>query len=120
MRLTGSQIVDTIPSKVWEILMNPISLARVVPGIASLERLSEHSYKATLDLKIGPVNGLFSGNLELHNIIEEKSFTLRTQQHSKIGNANANVQIKLDALGNNQTEVIFDGDVKLSGMLASM
>ncbi|CAN5557459.1 hypothetical protein BH23BAC1_BH23BAC1_21470 [soil metagenome] len=120
MHLKGNQIVNAAPSRVWEMLMDPNSLAKVVPGITSLEKLSENSFKTTLNIKIGPVNGSFSGNLHLEDITEKKSFTLKTIQQSKIGNANADVQIKLAPLDDDKTEVIFDGDVKLSGMLASM
>jgi carbon monoxide dehydrogenase subunit G len=120
MRLKGNQIVHAVPSRVWEILMNPHSLARVVPGITSLEKISENSFKATVNIRMGPVNGMFSGNLQLEDITKEKSFTLKTLQISKMGNAKADVQIKLAPIDDNQTEVMFDGDVILSGMLASM
>ncbi len=120
MHITGNQIVDAVPSILWGMLMNPNSLAKVVPGVSSLEKLSENSFEATLCIKIGPVNGTFSGILQIEDISEEKSFTLKTLQQSKIGNANADVHIKLSVLDNKQTEVIFDGDVILSGMLARM
>jgi carbon monoxide dehydrogenase subunit G len=50
----------------------------------------------------------------------EKGFTLKVQQNSKIGNANAAIKIELQPVKSDQTEVSFDGDVKLSGMLAAM
>lgn len=120
MQLTGNQIVNAVPSRVWEMLMNPNSLAKVVPGISSLERLSDNSFKSILNIKIGPVSGTFSGNLQLEDIVEEKSLTLKAQQNSKIGNANAVVKVNLIPVNDKQTEVIFGGDVKLSGLLASM
>ena len=115
MQLTGNQIVNAVPSRVWEMLMDPNSLAKVVPGISRLERLSENSFRSVLNIKIGPVSGTFSGNLQLEDIVEQKSFTLKAQQNSKIGNANAAVKINLEPVDDKQTEVIFDGDVKLSG-----
>ncbi|HSI77313.1 MAG TPA: carbon monoxide dehydrogenase subunit G [Lunatimonas sp.] len=120
MHLTGNQIVNADPSSLWKILMDPVSLAKVVPNVSSLEKLSDDCFSAKLSLKIGPVNGNFSGNLYLDDINLEKSFALRTLQQSKIGNANADVQINLVPLDDNQTEVIFDGNIKLSGMLAGI
>lgn len=120
MQLTGNRILNAGPAKVWEMLMNPDSLARIVPGISSLEMISGNSYITTLNIKIGPVNSTFSGKLQIEDIIEQKSFTLKTQQSSKIGNGNATLQIKLAPSQDNQTELAFDGDVKLSGMLATM
>ncbi|MEX2566626.1 MAG: carbon monoxide dehydrogenase subunit G [Cyclobacteriaceae bacterium] len=118
MRLSGNQIVHADPSTLWKTLMDPVFLAKVIPGISSLEKLSEDCFNATLNLKVGPVNGNFSGNLQLEDISEEKGFTLRTLQQSKMGNANADVQINLVPIDNNHTEVLFDGNIKLSGMLA--
>ncbi|RYY27274.1 MAG: carbon monoxide dehydrogenase [Chitinophagaceae bacterium] len=120
MQLKGNRIVNAVPGKVWELLMNPDTLAKVVPGITSLEAISEHSFTSSLHIKIGPVSGTFSGKLQLEDIVDGKSFTLNTQQNSKIGNANATLQIVLSSVGDQQTEVIFDGNAKLSGMLASM
>jgi carbon monoxide dehydrogenase subunit G len=120
MQLTGNQILNATPSRVWEMLMDPIILAKVVPGISKLEKLAENSFKSILSIKIGPVSGSFSGNLQLEDIVEQKSFTLKAQQNSKIGNANADVKINVAAIDDTQVEVTFNGDVKISGMLATM
>ena len=56
----------------------------------------------------------------MEKITEQEGFTLKTQQNSKIGNANAVINITLLPVDNNQTEVSFIGDVKLSGMLAGI
>ena len=120
MQLTGNKLLNASPARVYGMLMDPEVLAKIVPGVSSLEKLSENSYKSTLSLKIGPVGGSFSGNLHLEDIVPDKSFTLKAQQNSKIGNANAAVKIVLQEAANNQTEVSFDGDVRLSGVLATM
>ena len=120
MKLTGKHIVKAVPSKVWDTLMDTQSLAKVVPGISSLEKLSDNSFKSTLNIKLGPVSGSFSGNLILEDIIEQKSFTLKAKQNSKIGNANATIKIELAPVDDLQTAISFDGDAQLSGLLASM
>lgn len=120
MKLTGKHILNAPPSRVWEILMDTQSLAKVVPGISSLEKISENSYKSILSIKLGPVSGSFSGNLQLEDIAEQKSFTLKAQQNSKIGNANANIKIELAPVDDQQTAIVFDGDAQLSGLMASM
>lgn len=95
-------------------------LAKVVPGISKLERIGENSFKAIVEIKMGPVSGAFNGNLQMEDIDEPKGFTLKIQQNSKIGNANAAIKISLLPVAENQTEVAFDGDAKLSGLLATM
>lgn len=120
MQLTGKHVVDAIPSKVWKMLMDTDTLARIVPGISRLEKTGENKFKSFLEIKLGPVNSSFTGDLQLEDITEQKGFTLKVQQKSKIGNANAAIKINLLAINDGQTEVVFDGDAKLSGMLAGM
>jgi carbon monoxide dehydrogenase subunit G len=120
MQLAGKHLVNAMPSKVWDMLMDTNTLARIVPGISRLEKTGENTFKSIIELKLGPVNGSFTGNLAMENIQEEKGFTLRVLQNSKIGNANAAIKIDLLPVNDKQTEVAFDGDVKLSGLIAGM
>ena len=120
MQLSGKQVLNAVPSRVWALLMDPETLARIVPAITKLEKTGDNSFKSMLDIKLGPVSGSFTGNLQLDDIVEQKGFTLKMQQNSKIGNANATVKVNLLPVGDTQTELAFDGEAKLSGLLASM
>ena len=120
MQLTGKHVVNALPSKIWEMLMDTDTLARIVPGISRLEKTGENKYKSIIEIKMGPVNSSFTGDLQMEDIKEPEGFTLKVQQNSKIGNANAAIKISLLPVNENNTEVSFDGDVKLSGMLAAM
>ncbi len=120
MQLAGKHIVNAPLSKVWDMLMNTDTLARIVPGISRLEKTGENTFKSILEIKMGPVNSSFTGDLQMEDIVPQSSYTLKVQQNSKIGNANAVIKISLAPSDNDRTEVGFDGDVKLSGMLAAL
>jgi carbon monoxide dehydrogenase subunit G len=120
MQLAGKYLLHAAPPKVWAILMNMDSLANIVPGISRLEQTGDFTFKSILNIKLGPVSGSFTGNLQLDDLQEPNAFTLKAQQNSKIGNANAVIKITLAAVGDSDTEIAFDGDVKMSGMLASL
>jgi carbon monoxide dehydrogenase subunit G len=120
MELKGRHIVNATPSTLWTMLMDTDTLSKIVPGISKLEKTGDNSYKSTLQIKIGPVGGSFTGNLQMEDIREQKGFTLKVQQNSSVGNANATVKIDLIPVNANETEVAFDGDVKVTGLLASM
>ncbi|MEP6845290.1 MAG: carbon monoxide dehydrogenase subunit G [Panacibacter sp.] len=120
MFLTGKHVVSATPVMVWRMLMDTDTLARIVPGISKLENNGENSFISTISIKLGPVSSTFTGNLQMEDIQENNGFTLKVQQNSKIGNANAAIKIGLAPVEESKTEVSFDGDVKLSGMLASM
>jgi carbon monoxide dehydrogenase subunit G len=120
MQFSGEHILNAAPPIIWAMLMDRDTLAKVVPGISHLEKTGDNTYKSTLDIKLGPVNGSFTGNLLLDDLNEPAGFTLKMQQNSKIGNANAAIKISLSPVDNNRTAIAFDGDVKLSGLLAGM
>lgn len=120
MQLAGKHAVNAVPSIVWKMLMDTDTLARVVPGISRLEKTGDNMFKSILEIKLGPVSSSFTGSLHLEEITEQKGFTLKVMQNSKIGNASASIKIHLLPVNDKGTEVSFDGDVKLSGVLASM
>jgi carbon monoxide dehydrogenase subunit G len=120
MQLAGKHVVNAASSTVWTMLMDIDSLSKLVPGLSRLEKTGDHTSKSIFEIKLGPVSSSFSGNLQLENIEEQKGFDLKIQQNSKIGNANAIINIAVLPVAGAQTEVSFNGDVKLSGILASM
>jgi len=100
--------------------MDTGTLAKIVPGISRLEKTGDNTYKSILEIKLGPVSGSFTGNFQMENVEVQKGFTLKIQQNSKIGNANAEVKIDLASIGDEQTEINFKGHVKMIGLLASL
>ena len=120
MQLKGSHIVNVKATVVWTMLMDTDTLARIVPGISRLEKTGDNTFKSFIDIKMGLISGSFTGNLQMENIAAGESFTLKTQQSSGIGKANATIKIDLGRVDDNQTEISFDGGVKLAGLLAGM
>jgi len=100
-------------------LMDADTLAKIIPGVSKLEKAG-NTFKSTLEIKLGPVSSSFTGNFQLEDLEEPKRFNLRIHQNSKIGNATAMIKIDLLQIDDKQTEVSFNGDVKLSGVLASI
>ena len=120
MQFAGKHILNAEPPALWAMLMDRETLAKVMPGVSQLERTGDNTYKSTFDIKLGPVDGSFTGNLLLDDLNEPSGFTLKVQENSKIGNANAAIKINLTPVDNHQTQIAFDGDVKLSGLLAGI
>ena len=120
MELKGRHTVNATPATLWNMLMDTDTLSKIVPGISKLEKTGDNSYKSILEIKIGPVGGSFTRNLHMENIEEQKGFTLKVQQNSSVGNANAAIKIQLIPVNPEETEVAFDGDVKVTGLLASI
>jgi carbon monoxide dehydrogenase subunit G len=99
-------------------LLDPEILAKITPGVKTLEPTEDGKFNIVSSVKLGPVNGSFKGHMEVSDQVKPERFTLHMKQTSKIGNVNATGSIALKTIEGNQTEVAFDGDAKLSGTLA--
>lgn len=113
-------MVVATASTLWNMLMDTETLSRIIPGISTLERTGDYSYKSILEIKVGPVSTSFTGNAQMEDIVEQKKFTLRMQQSNKMGNANSTMNVELLPVNETETEVVFDGEIKITGLLASM
>ena len=120
MELKGKRNVETDPVTLWNMLMDVEILPKIVPGISKLEKTGENTYKSTLEVKFGPVSGKFTGDMQMEDIRHQKTFTLKAQQHNKIGTVNSVMKIELMPLSDKETEVAFSGDVTISGLMKMM
>jgi len=120
MELKGRRNVETDPATLWNLLMDIEILPKIVPGISKLEKTGENTYKSTLEVKFGPVSGEFTGDMQMEDINYQRSFTLKAQQHNKIGTVNSTMKIELIPISGNETEVDFSGEVTISGLMKMM
>lgn len=120
MELKGSHTVSAASLTLWKMLMDTETLSKIIPGISTLEKTGDYSYKSILELKAGPISTSFTGDAQMEDIIEQKKFTLKMQQSNKMGNANSTMNVELLPVNETETEVVFGGEIKITGLLASM
>lgn len=120
MELKGSHTIEANPETLWKMLMDTDLLSKIIPGISKLEKTGPTSYNSVLEIKAGPISTSFTGNAQMEDIVEQKKFTLKMQQSNKMGNANSIMKIELKPVNVSETEVVFDGEVKITGLLGSM
>ena len=118
MTINGRHEFNESTSTLWEMLNDPDVLARITPGIKSLEPIGPDQYAAVSEVKIGPVQGSFQGTLSLKDKIENTSTVVVIDQKSKMGNVTAEITIQLESHGNDETTIVYEGSAKISGMLA--
>lgn len=119
MNFSGAHVFNVPRQQLWNYLMDPEVLAKITPGGKSeLEDLGDDKYKTITSLKLGPVKGSFEGKLNLVDKLEPEAFRIQMQQMSKIGNANAEMDLSLEEVTDKQTKLSFNADAKLSGVIA--
>ena len=120
MQFSGTHILSAPLEQVWTSLLDPEILARITPGISKLEPVGDNKYTAISNIKLGPVNGAFKGEIEVADLNEPHSFVLKMKMNSRVGNVSAEGSIALKRIDDEQTEIDFSGAAKLSGTIARM
>src|SRR6188768_2832200 len=95
-------------------------LPKIVLGISKLEKTADNTNKSTLEVNYEKDSSEFNGDMQMEDISPQRSFTLKAQQHNKIGTVNSTMKIELMPISGNETEVDFSGEVTISGLMKMM
>lgn len=77
MQQSGEYRIEAPVSAVWPALNDPDVLARCIDGCQSMERLGEDAFRATVKAKVGPVSATFIADVNLTDIVPERTYTLQ-------------------------------------------
>ncbi|KKW65823.1 SRPBCC family protein [Mycolicibacterium elephantis] len=120
MQLQNEFVVDTGIGHAWEILTDIERIAPCLPGVA-LEGRDGEAYLATVKVKVGPIGANFMGSARF----TAKDAAARCATVSAVGKdprgtatAAAKVRFRLQDTGPDQTRVLVDTDLDISGRIA--
>ncbi len=120
MKIEGEYLFNGPREDVWEIIRDPEVLATALPGTKSLDKVGENEYQGEMNVRVGPVAGLFSGRLVVSNEIPPESLTLTVEGRGAPGFLNGAGNVFLSDQGDGTTLMKYDGDVQIGGKLASV
>jgi carbon monoxide dehydrogenase subunit G len=120
MKIDGEYLFNGPREEVWVIVRDPEVLATALPGTKSLELVGENEYAGEMNVRIGPVAGLFSGRIHVSNEVAPESCTLTVEGKGSPGFLNGVGNVLLYDQGDGTTLMKYDGDVQVGGKLASV
>jgi len=59
VKLAGEYVFNGSREEVWELVRDPEVLATALPGTQSLNQVSENEYEGEMNVRVGPVAGVF-------------------------------------------------------------
>jgi carbon monoxide dehydrogenase subunit G len=120
MKITGETLIPAPQEAVWQALNDPAILRQSIPGCESLEQTSDHSFKAIVSSRIGPIAARFAGNVRLSDLDPPNSYTLTGEgAGGAAGAAKGVAKVRLEP-GEGGTRLIYDVDAQISGKLAQI
>lgn len=120
MKLEGTYTFNAPREIVWETLMDPDALGKAVPGGEKLEKVGENQYNAALNVRVGPVNGKFDGNIELSEINEPDSYHMSVSGQGNAGFLNGEGDVSLSDTGDGGTLMSYSGEAQVGGKIAGV
>jgi hypothetical protein len=89
-----------------------------MPGCEKLELVDGH-YVGDIKVKVGPIQGNFTGKVDLKDKVEPESYTMVVDGRGAPGFVKATAHVKLAAEGD-ATRVHYDTDAQIGGKIASV
>lgn len=119
MQIQGSHTFHAPRQAVWDALLDPTVLSMALPGGEQLEKMSDNEYKAAMNVKVGPVQGKFDGKVELSNIAEPDTYTMKVSGQGAPGFLTGEGNVTLtDVEGG--TLMSYIGDAQVGGRIAGV
>jgi uncharacterized protein len=121
VQIQGEHLIHAPRDRVWRLLNDPDVLARITPGVTSLEPDGGDRYKATMMVALGPVKGSFKATMEIADKQAPEAMTLKVQARGPGGGLTAIGRIILvETEGGDATRVEWSGEPQLAGILATV
>lgn len=119
MKVEGTYTLSAPRQRVWDLLNDPKVLARATPGVKQLDPLGSDTFKATIELGVGPVKGTYAGQVSIANKTAPERMTLKVEAGGKPGTIKAVGELRLEEQ-DGKTLVAYSGDAQITGLIASV
>jgi 2-furoyl-CoA dehydrogenase large subunit len=120
LRGEGEATVKASALQVWDMLLDPNTLAAVIPGCHGIEKISGTHFRADVTLGIGPVKGRYRAEVKLSDLDPPNAVTLAGHAEGALGFGNGEGRITLRPAPNGGTTIHYAYEAGIGGKVASI
>jgi len=120
MKISGVATMHAPAGRVWAALNDPAVLVATIPGCERLEPTGPDSYRFTVAAGVASIHGIYTGEVTLSQRQEPSSFVLTAAGAGGPGTVSTNVQVRLSDAAGGTTELSYDADAVIGGMIAGV
>ena len=120
MKISGVASMHAPPGRVWAALNDPAVLVATIPGCERLEAAGPDSYRFTVAAGVASIHGIYTGEVSLSQQQEPSSFVLTATGAGGPGTVSTSVQVRLADTAGGITELSYDADAVIGGMMAGV
>lgn len=119
MDISGEYTFDAPQDLVWEALQDPDVLSNAMPGGEGFAEVGNNEFEGNLKIKVGPVQGVFKGNIKLVDVVPPDSYRMEVDGKGAPGFVKASGGLKLTPQGD-KTHMAYEGSAQVGGRIASV
>jgi uncharacterized protein len=119
VKIEGTHTFEAPRAVVWEALQDPEVLARTMPGCEQLERVGDNEYKGVMKIRVGTMQGVFTGLVTLSDLKPPHSYRMNLDGNGPLGFVRGEGTIQLEEQ-NDTTQMQYEGDAQVGGRIASL
>jgi carbon monoxide dehydrogenase subunit G len=122
MELSGSRTFEAPQQIVWEVLIDPETLKRTLPGCQKFEPLGDGKYAITMSLGIAAIKGTYSGTVQLLDERPPDAYSLKVSAKGAVGFIDGRGDFTLTPTGEDgtKTELSYTGQSQVGGKIAGV
>ena len=120
MKLSGSTTMHGPSGQVWTALTDPTVLVTAIPGCERLEPTGPDAYRFLITAGLASIQGTYTGTVALSEQHEPDSFVLTARGAGAPGTIATSIRVTLTSAGDGTTELGYDADAEVSGLLAGI
>jgi len=122
MELSGSHTFAAPRPVVWQVLTDPETLRRTLPGCQKFEPNPDGSYAVTMTIGIAAIKGTYTGTVHLLDEQPPDSYTLKVAAKGGVGFVDGQGHFTLEPTGDGdaQTLVRYTGTAQVGGKIAGV
>src|SRR5215510_374469 len=119
MDVSGEYTFDAPQNMVWDALLDPNVLGSIMPSGKGFEQTGDNEYAGVLEVKVGPVQGTFQGEIKLTDIKAPETYQMSVDGKGATGFVKASGGLVLTTQGE-QTHMSYNGQAQIGGRIASV
>lgn len=119
MKIAGTAALPFPPERAYELMQDPVLLAKAIPGCEALEKTGDNEYRLKMKMVLASLSGAFDGKVRLTEPDRPNSFRMVVEGSGKIGFMKGDGVLRLTPKEGG-TEVAYDGEAQIGGTMASV
>ena len=120
MKVTGTHTLAVPRGVVWEAILDPEVLSHTLPGCEDMAPVGDNQFRGKLKMKVGPVQGLFEGGVELLDLDPPNGYNLKMDGKGAPGFVTGTGSIRLEDMDDGGTLLHYDIDARVGGRIAAV